>query len=125
MADKEAGNAVIAELWSADYVEQRVKARSSFSAPVHDFAEGVNFGEIWTRPGLDRKMRCVVTLSALMAMNRTHQAAGYINAALNSGVTVEELREILLHLAIYTGLPASIEAFKLAEQILRERGLLE
>lgn len=125
MPNIDAGKAIIKELWDEAYVAKRATARTSFNAPVHDFAEGVNFGEIWSRPGLERKQRCLITIAMLVAMNRSAQATGYINAALNSGCTVDELRETLFQAAIYVGLPASIEAFKVAEEVLRSRDLIE
>jgi len=84
----------------------------------------VCFGRVWARPALDRKMRSVINIAMLVALNRPNQLQHHIEGALNNGCSVDEIQEILLQTAVYCGLPAASEGFRIAEEMLRERGLV-
>jgi len=106
------------------YVSKRDATTNAFNAPLRALGEGYAFGEIWTRPGLERKTRSMLCLVMLTALNRPHEIRIHVNSAINNGCTVEEIQEVLLQTAIYCGIPAAIDAFAVAEDVLRERGLL-
>ena len=90
-----------------------------------EYAEDVCFGKVWSRTGIDRKQRSILNIAMLTALNRPAQLRSHIEGALTNGCTVDELREILLHTAVYCGLPASLDAFRVAEEVLRARKLLD
>ena len=83
------------------------------------------FGRVWSRKGIDRKQRSILNVVMLTALNRPAQLRNHVEGALNNGCTVEELREILLHTAVYCGLPAATDAFRVAEEVLKARNLVE
>lgn len=124
METKEVGRQVIGELMGAEFMVARDKTRNSFNAVIHDYAEEVCFGRTWARPGIDRKMRSILNVAMLTALNRPAQLRSHLDGALTNGATVEELQEILLQAAVYCGLPAAIDAFRVAEEVLRARKLL-
>jgi 4-carboxymuconolactone decarboxylase len=125
METLEKGREVLREMMGEDFLARRDAKRSSFTATVQDYSDEVCFGMVWSRPGIDRKQRSILNIAMLVALNRTPQLRTHIEGALNNGVTVEELREILLHTAVYCGLPAAVEGFRVAEEILRARDLLD
>jgi 4-carboxymuconolactone decarboxylase len=124
MDKKEIGRQIIRELMGDKFVEERDKTRNDFNKVIHEYAEEVCFGTAWAGDAIDRKLRSILNIAMLTALNRPAQLRSHINGALNNGCTVEELREILLQAAVYCGLPAALDAFKVAEEILRERKLL-
>lgn len=83
-----------------------------FLAPLQGFINEHAWGSVWTRAGLDLKTRSLVTVSFLTALGKTHELKGHLRGALNNGATLEELREVLLHAAVYAGVPASAEALR-------------
>ena len=99
----------------------RAEARkSSFNEPFQDLITRYAWGEIWTRPGLPRKMRSMLTIAMMVALNRPEELRLHLRAAVNTGVSREEIREVLLHAAIYCGVPAANHAFQLAEEVFTE-----
>jgi 4-carboxymuconolactone decarboxylase len=117
----EIGRGIMHGLMGAAYMERREAMRNTFNAPVHEFAEEVCFGRVWARPGIDGKLRSVLNIAMLVALNRPAPLRTHIEGALNNGWTVEQLQEVLLHTAVYCGLPAAIEAFRIAEEVLKAR----
>lgn len=115
----------MSELMGEAYVEGKEKKRNSFNAVLHEYSEDVCFGRIWAREGIDRKQRSILNIVMLTALNRPAQLKNHLDGALNNGCTVDELREILLHTAVYCGLPAAGDAFKVAEEVLKARNLIE
>lgn len=122
---RDAGRRVMNELMGEGYVEAKDAKRNSFSGVLDDYAEEVCYGRIWSREGIDRKTRSIVNIAVLTALNRSHSLGLHVQAAIANGCSVVELREILLQTAVYCGLPAAGEAFKVAEEVLRTRHLLE
>jgi 4-carboxymuconolactone decarboxylase len=102
------------------YVERAQAAENEFNSAFQDLITRYAWGEIWTRPGLPRKTRSLITIAMMVALNRGEELKMHIRAALQNGVTREELREVLLQTAIYCGVPAANAAFHLAEQVLSD-----
>ncbi len=121
---KELGRKIMRDLMGDAFMETRDKTRNEFNGPLHDYAEEVCFGRTWGRPGIDHKQRSILNIAMLTALNRPAQLRSHIDGALTNGCTMEELREIMLQSAVYCGLPAAVDAFKVAEEVLRARKLL-
>ena len=118
------GERIMSELMGEEYLPQRAQLRNDFNAVLQDYSAEVCFGRIWSRPGIDRKLRSVINIAMLVALNRPNQLRHHIEGALNNGCSVDEIQEILLQTAVYCGLPAAGEGFKIAEEVLSERGLI-
>jgi 4-carboxymuconolactone decarboxylase len=118
------GEQIMGELMGEDYLDRRAQQRNEFNGVLQDYSAEVCFGRTWARPGLDRKLRSVINIAMLVALNRPNQLRHHIEGALNNGCTVDEIQEILLQTAVYCGLPAAGEGFRIAEEVLRERDLV-
>ena len=103
-----------------DHVDASLKNRSDFDKDFQDLLTRYAWGEIWTRPGLSRQTRSMLTLSMMVALNRPDELRMHLRAALNNGVTREEIKEVLLQTAIYCGVPAANSAFHIAQEVLGE-----
>ena len=101
------------------HVDRAAGARTPLTAEWQDFLTRYAWGEIWTRPGLDRRTRSCITVAMLVALNREEELRLHLRAALNNGVTVEELKEVLLQTAVYCGVPAANSAFRVAAETFR------
>jgi len=99
------------------HVDRTLKNRTEFNEPFQDLITRYAWGEIWSRPGLPRKTRSLLTLSMLVALNRDQEFRMHVKAALSIGVTRDEIRELLLQTAIYCGVPAANSAFHSAEEV--------
>jgi 4-carboxymuconolactone decarboxylase len=119
----EAGLTVRRAVLGDAYVDQSLAHLTPFNAPFQDFITRYAWGEIWARPGLDRRTRSCITLAALVALGREHEVAMHVRAALGNGLTPDEIKEVLLHTAVYAGVPAANSAFAIAQQVLAEEGL--
>ncbi len=100
------------------YVDQSMARATDLTREFQDLITRYVWGEIWTRPGLDRKTRSCITVAMMVALNRPSELALHLRGALRNGVTVDELREVLLQTAVYCGIPAALSAFKVAEEVL-------
>jgi 4-carboxymuconolactone decarboxylase len=118
------GEQIMGELMGEDYLGRRAQQRNEFNGVLQDYSAEVCFGRTWARPGLDRKLRSVINIAMLVALNRPNQLRHHIEGALNNGCTVTEVQEILLQTAVYCGLPAAGEGFRIAEEVLREHELM-
>ncbi len=126
MADKrEAGRAIMQKALGEEYMKKRDASTNSFNAPLRRFSEENAFGDVWSRPGLPHKVRSMLCLVMLTALNRPHEIRIHVNSAINNGCTVEEIQEALYQTVVYCGLPATIDSFRVAEEVLKERGLLK
>lgn len=105
------------------YVDGAIKRASDddFFVPLQEAVTGLAWGAIWGRPGLSLKHRSLVTVSVLIATGRRHELALHLNGALNNGWTREDLQEILLHAACYCGMPAAVDGYRVAKEVLDER----
>ena len=117
-----AGMKVRRELLGDAHVDRAKAEESEFSAPFQDFITRCAWGEIWTRPGLPRKTRSLITIAMMVALNRADELRLHLRAAANTGVTRKEIREVLLHAAVYCGVPAANSAFHIAEEVFAETG---
>jgi 4-carboxymuconolactone decarboxylase len=102
------------------HVDRAEARKTAFSAEFQDLITRYAWGEIWTRPGLDRKTRSCMTLSMMIALNRPDEFRLHVRAAFNNGLTRDDIKEVILQAAIYCGVPAANSAFHLAEEIFRE-----
>jgi 4-carboxymuconolactone decarboxylase len=116
------GMKVRREVLGDEHVDRAVEGTTSFTADFQDLITRYAWGEIWSRPGLDRRTRSAITLTALTALGRDHELALHVRAALRNGLTPGEIGEVLLHSAIYCGVPAANRAFAIAQEVLREEG---
>jgi 4-carboxymuconolactone decarboxylase len=116
----EKGLAIRREVVGAKGVEAALQNADAFSMPMQELVTEFCWGEIWSRPGLDRRSRSILNLGMLAALNRPEELAGHIRGALKNGVTKDELRECFLQVAVYVGMPAGLGCFKVAREVLAE-----
>ena len=117
----ERGMEVRREVLGDEYVDASVERATTFTADFQDLITRYAWGEIWMRPGLDRKTRSCITLTALLARGHLEELALHVRAALRNGLTEEEIKEVFLQGAIYCGVPAANAAFAVARRVLAER----
>jgi 4-carboxymuconolactone decarboxylase len=120
----EEGMQVRREVLGDDHVDRAVAETNAFNEPFQKFITRYAWGDVWARPGLDRRTRSCITLALLVALRLENELAMHVRAALRNGVTVEEISEILLHSAVYVGVPAANAAYGAAQRALREEGIL-
>ena len=108
------------EVLGDEHVDRAIASTTDFTAAFQSLITRYAWGEIWTRPGLDRKTRSCITLTALVAQGMEHELALHVRAALRNGLTPAELQEVLLQCAVYCGVPAANRAFAIAQQVLAE-----
>jgi 4-carboxymuconolactone decarboxylase len=101
-----------------EHVARAQSNQSTFNSAFQNLITRYAWGEIWSRPGLDRKTRSLITIGMMVALNRPEELRLHLRAAKNNGVTNDEIREVLLHSAIYCGVPAANSAFHIAEELL-------
>jgi 4-carboxymuconolactone decarboxylase len=114
------GLSVRKEVLGAEYVERNLKAADDFTMPMQELVTQSCWGWLWGRPNLPRKTRSIVNLALLSALNRPHEFKVHVKGALTNGCTREEIREVLLQVAVYCGMPAGVEAFRLAREAMAE-----
>src|SRR6202049_4478747 len=117
----EAGMKIRREVLGDAHVDAAIAKRNAFSQEFQDLITRYAWGEIWTRPGLARQTRSLITVAMLVALNREEELRLHLRAALRNGVTQEEIRETLLQSAIYCGVPAANSAFRIAQEIFSEK----
>jgi 4-carboxymuconolactone decarboxylase len=122
MADElhERGMKVRREVLGDEHVDRAIERTSPFTADYQDLITRYAWGEIWSRPGLDRRTRSAMTLTALIALGRFEELRMHLRAALRNGLEEDEIKEVLLQSAIYCGVPAANTAFKVAQEVLEE-----
>jgi 3-oxoadipate enol-lactonase/4-carboxymuconolactone decarboxylase len=119
---QEQGMQVRREVLGDEHVDRAVERTTPFTADFQDLITRYAWGEIWARPGLDRRTRSCITLATLVALGREEELAMHVRAALRLGLTPDEIKEVLLHSAIYCGVPAANGAFAVAQRVLDEVG---
>lgn len=102
------------------FVDKAFANADDFTAPLQEFVTRNAWGTVWNRDGLDLKTRSMITLSMLTALGRSHEIKGHVRGAINNGVSIEEIREVLLHATVYCGVPLAIDAFRAAQEVLAE-----
>ena len=116
----EAGLQVRREVLGEAHVERSLAQVSEFSRPIQELVTEYCWGEVWTREGLPRATRSLINIAMLTALNRPHELAVHVRGAITNGVTESEIQEVLLQTAIYVGVPASLESFRIAEATINE-----
>ena len=117
---REQGMRVRRDVLGDEHVDQAIAGTTDFTADFQDLIMRYAWGEIWTRPGLDRRTRSMLTLTALTALGHDHELAMHVRAARRNGLTADEIKEVLLHAAVYCGVPAANRAFAVAQEVLAE-----
>ena len=117
------GIGVRKQIFGAEAVDKRMGALGEFGAPLQELINTYGYGDVWSRPGLERKIRSLVVIGMNAAINRPAEFKVHVNGALNNGCTPEEIREVCLMVALYAGIPAANEAHRIALETLRERGI--
>jgi 4-carboxymuconolactone decarboxylase len=102
------------------YVDSALSNATEFDAPMQKLVTEFCWDEIWNRPGLDRRTRSLMNLAMISALNRSHELKAHVRGAINNGVTKEELAEVFLQVAVYCGMPAGIEGFRVARDVLKD-----
>jgi 4-carboxymuconolactone decarboxylase len=118
--ERERGMEVRREVLGDDHVDDAIDRTTEFTKDFQDLITRYAWGEVWTRPGLDRRMRSAITLTALIARGHFEELAMHIRAARRNGLSDDEIKEVLLQSAIYCGVPAANQAFKVASEVLEE-----
>ena len=114
------GMAVRREVLGDEHVDRAIAGTTAFTEPFQDFITRYAWGEIWSRPGLSRAERSIVTLTVLAALGREHELGMHVKAALRNGLTPDQIGEVLLQVGVYAGVPAANRAFAIAQRALRE-----
>ena len=115
------GMQVRREVLGDEHVDRAIERTDDFTHDFQDLITRYAWGEIWARPGLDRRTRSAITLTALTALGHHHELAMHVRAALRNGLTPDEIKEVLLQSAIYCGVPAANRAFAIAQEVLSEQ----
>jgi 4-carboxymuconolactone decarboxylase len=117
------GLAVRRAVLGEDYVNKSLANATTFNSPMQKLTTEWCWGEIWTREGLDRRTRSIINLSMLTALNRPHELRIHVRGAINNGVTKEEMQELFLQAAVYCGVPAGMDGFRVASEVFKEMGI--
>ena len=104
----------------AEYVDSSINNATDFNMPMQELVTEYCWGEVWGRPGLPKKTRSMINLAMITALNRPHELKLHVRGAINNGVSKEEIQEVLLQTAIYCGVPAAIDSFRTAKEVLDE-----
>ena len=116
------GLALRREVLGPAYVDKSISAANEFMMAFQRVTTEWCWGYAWGRPGLDKKTRSLLNLAMLTALNRSPEVKLHVRGAINNGVTVDEIKEVLIHATIYCGIPAGLDAFKAANEVLKEMG---
>lgn len=111
------------EVLGAEYVDAAIKAADDFNMPMQELVTQYCWGDVWNRPGLDRRMRSFLNLAMLTALNRPHELKLHVKGAINNGLSKDEIREVFIQAAIYCGVPAAIDSFRTAREVFKEIGI--
>ena len=117
------GLAIRKEIFGKEAVEKRMQAVGEYGAPLQNIVNAYAYGDIWARPGLERKLRSLVVLAMTAAINRPAEFKVHVSGALNNGCSPDEIREVLLLIALYCGIPASNDAHRIALETFAEKGI--
>jgi 4-carboxymuconolactone decarboxylase len=123
--DHEEGMNTRREVLGDEHVDRATASAGTFGRPLQELITKYAWGGVWSRPGLDRRTRSAVTLAALVALRAENELGLHVRAAVRNGLTPEEIAEVLLHTAVYAGVPAANSAFAVAQRVLREDGEID
>ena len=118
--DRDEGMKTRREVLGDEHVDEAIARTTPFTADFQDLITRYAWGEIWSRPGLDRRTRSCMTLTALIALGHERELEMHLGAALRNGVTIEEIKEVILQSAIYCGVPSANTAFAIAQRVVEE-----
>jgi len=121
MFDK--GLAIRKSVLGAEFVDNAFKSADDFNREFQELVTQYCWGEVWGRPGLDKKTRSMLNLAMLSALNRPHEIKLHVRGALNNGLTKEEIKEVFMQVAIYCGVPAGVDGFRIAREVFKEMGI--
>lgn len=116
--DFDTGLAMRKQVMGEDFVANALGGATDFTLPIQQYITRNAWGDVWQREGLDLKTRSLITVAMLTALGKQHELKGHVRGALNNGATVAEIQEVLLHASIYCGLPAAVEAFRSAAEVV-------
>ena len=119
----EKGLSIRRSVLGAEFVDHALATADDFNRPLQELVTQYCWGEIWGRPGLDRKTRSLLNLAMLSALNRPHEVKMHVRGALANGVTKDEIKEVFLQVAIYCGVPAGVDSFRIAREVFKEMGV--
>jgi 4-carboxymuconolactone decarboxylase len=119
----EKGLAIRKSVLGAEYVDKALKSADDFNRPMQELTTEYCWGWCWGREGLDKKTRSIINLAMISALNRPHEVKAHVKGALNNGLTKDEIREVLLQVAIYCGIPAGVDSFRAAKEVFTEMGI--
>ena len=111
------------EVLGAEYVDASIRNADDFNRPMQELVTQYCWGDVWNRPGLDRRTRSFLNLAMITALNRPHELKLHVRGAINNGLTKDEIREVFLQAAIYCGVPAAIDSFRSAKEVFKDLGL--
>lgn len=114
------GLAIRREVMGDSFVDKALSSASDFTQPLQELVTRNAWGEVWAREGLDRRTRSLITIATLAALKASTELKGHVRGALRNGCTVEEIQEVLLHSTVYCGMPAGVEAFRAANEVISE-----
>ena len=117
----ETGLRIRSEVLGKEYVENSMKSADDFNKPFQEFVTEYCWGAGWGRPGLSRKERSMLNLAMLSILNRPHELKLHVRGALTNGLTKDQIREIFMHVAIYAGVPAGVDAFRQAREVFADQ----
>ena len=120
--EQSAGEAARREVMGSEFVDRALDNATDFDMPMQEMTMEHAWGAVWTREGLDRKTRSIVTVSMLIALNAHGALKGHVRGALNNGVSPDEIREVVMHAAVYCGYPAALAAMKVAREVIEAHG---
>jgi 4-carboxymuconolactone decarboxylase len=119
----EKGLSIRRDVLGAEFVDKAIASADDFNRPLQELVTQYCWGEVWGRPGLDRRTRSIMNLAMLSALNRPHEVKMHIKGALNNGLTKDDIKEVFLQVAIYCGVPAGVDSFRIAREVFQELGI--
>jgi 4-carboxymuconolactone decarboxylase len=119
----EKGLAIRRQTLGAEFVDNAIASADDFNRPLQEIVTQYCWGEIWGRPGLDKKTRSIINLAMLSALNRPHEIKMHVKGAINNGLTKDDIKVVFLQVAIYCGVPAGVDSFRLAKEVFKEMGI--
>ena len=111
------------EVLGAEYVDASIKNATDFNIDMQELVTQYCWGDVWNRPGLERKTRSFLNLAMITALNRPHELKLHVRGAINNGLTKDEIKEVFLQASIYCGVPAAIDSFRAASEVFKEMNL--
>jgi len=120
----EKGLAIRKEVLGEEYVNRALAQMNAFNQPLQELVTEYCWGKVWGRPGIDRRQRSLLNLAMISVLNRPHELRAHVRGAITNGVTPAEICEVLLQVAIYAGVPAAVDSFRVAGEVLAELGQL-